>query len=205
MDQHRGQVNTPLLSTTHRIGTTGLGGTRSQARPGSSMHTPAAKWSKKLIIRVSVQREGANLLRVCTQIEESPTAHFLEIILGNCYWVWDHRASSNYYTWDTTAATFYTFTMNTLLNLRATPKISSIYISVMDLIVLREVLITAEYCLGDSRSQPTGTAVFSYGCKPTGTPQAQGDSNVFPTACFSSLLLTRNWQKSGDLISQRPI
>lgn len=62
----------------------------------------------------------------------------------------------------------------------------------MDLIVLREVLSTAEHSLGDSRSQLTGTAVFSYGCKATGTRQALGDSNVFPTACFSCC-----WQGTG--------
>lgn len=54
MDQLRGQVNTPQLSTKHKIGTKGLGGTRSQARPGSSMHAAATKQTKNLIILFSV-------------------------------------------------------------------------------------------------------------------------------------------------------
>lgn len=140
------------------------------------------------------------------QMEESPTAHFLKIILGNyCLGVWDHRTQSNCSTWNTTAATFYTLTINTLLNLTATPEISSIHISVMDLTVLREVLIIAEHSLGDSRSQPTGTAVLSYSCKPTGTLQAQGDSNV--SYCVFSLTvvdkeLAKDW---GSLLTETNI
>lgn len=68
--------------------------------------------------------------------------HFLKIILRNYCWVWDHRQQSNCSILNTTAATFYTFTINTLFNLTGTPAISSIYLSVTDLIVLREVLST---------------------------------------------------------------
>lgn len=49
---------------------------------------------------------------------------------------------------------------------------------------------------GDSKSQLAGSAVFLW----LSRCRQQGDWNVFPAVCFSSLLLTRNWRCLGITI-----